>query len=160
MKVEDGMRLTGHLRIYKNDILVVDQKNTIDNELLAKLSDTLNSNADFAFDAMFTTDEEYFGSGGSDNKDGIMYLVTARYQTTVTIVHASDPSGSYYRQWTGTLTASGAIAVTGAGIGHNLVADSTAIATAFTTAFAYTTFSTINLVSTDVLKIHWKLSFS
>lgn len=160
--MEELVRLRGHVQVLKNDELIHDIENTISVALKGEFRDAMNGAIDIALDNLFTTDELKGATGGSVNQDGIMYLDDADsdYGTMVTVVHASDPSGNYYRQWTGVLTASGVIAVDGGIIGHDLVAQAGPPTSKFNEEFATVTFAVVNLVGTDTLTIHWKISIS
>lgn len=61
--IKDNMELVGHIWVYKNDILLVDQKNAIENSFKAKLRDNFNANSDFALDNLFPQDELKGASG-------------------------------------------------------------------------------------------------
>lgn len=159
--IKDNMELVGHIWVYKNDILLVDQKNAIENSFKAKLRDNFNANSDFALDNLFPQDELKGASGSSANKDGICYIDVADSDlaTTVTVVHPADASGNYYRQWQGVLTASGNVSVNGARLGHNLAAVINGTTSDFATKYASASFSTVALSLGDTLTINWKISF-
>lgn len=151
--------LIGSVWIEKNGILVLKKKNAIHTDLKTNLRNTIHSNVNFALDNLFTTDELQFGST-QDNKDGLLYLDDgdSKYKTMVSEVHASDASGNYYRQWTGTLTASGTMATSGAKLGQDLIAVSST--DEFTVIYSSISFSQINLAASDQLLIHWKIELS
>ncbi len=139
--------------------LVFDEKNVIRTDLLDNMRDTMNSSIDFALDNLLATQAVTPANGA----DGIsLFDVDTAVGTTgmigmmATVVHPSDPSGDYYRQWQGTWQEpSASETVKSALIGHNFVDVSPGIVN----EYAFENINPdISLVLNDVLTINWKIS--
>lgn len=148
----------------------ISKPNSIHSELKAIIRDNLVSTTDFALDNLFATDGQIFGGGGHAagdpiGKDGIIVFDSTNtyWLTTITAVHPTDPSGSYYRQWQGVLTndfGAGSFVLSnqggtlGAMIGVDLDGNNT-----FGYTYALQVFDTdITMAANDILTTNWKIT--
>jgi len=115
--------------------------------------------------AMNGDNEEYMGFnllfsssvlGGIMEKDGIIVDVGASYYSMITTVHATDPSGNYYRRWQGILTAPAALNFLG-GVYLGTKFDA---AGHFDYPWDSDSLSAWSMAAGDILRINWKVSFS
>lgn len=138
--------------------LVFEDNNLIHALLKTDIRDTLHSSVDFAMDNLRATQH----ATGTTNDDGICIYDNNSTQTgtefigiMASVVHPTDPSGNYYRQWTGTWQEPSATeTVKSAQMGSILVSG-----TSFGNIFATEDISPdIALVLNDILTINWKIS--
>lgn len=143
---------------------VAGKDNTVSTELKAIIRDNLNSPTDFAMDNMFTIDGEEWGGtghvgGNPAGKDGILIVdvTNDKRLTLVTVVHPTDASGSYYRQWQGVLTNDfgvGSFVVNVLLLGVNMDAIGSYV---YIYAAGLLT-PNVTLAANDILTINWKLT--
>ena len=143
--------------------------NTISDELKAIVRDNMNAPADFALDNYFATDGQKYGGGGHAagdpaGFDGIVVLDTTNtyWLTLITIVHPSDASGNYYRQWQGKLINNLGAGVFNIGEGGGafdaLIGVNLDGANTFVYDFASKVIATaIVMQVNDILTINWKI---
>ncbi len=146
------------------------KENTIYTSYKNIIRDNLHSAADFAMDNLFGVDGQQEGGAGHAGgdpvgKDGILVYDSTndKYLTLITVVHPTDPSGDYYRQWRGTLTNNdgagifnaGVLGGTGAIMGVNLQN-----IFLFGYPYANQSFDVVTLAVDDILSVDWKISLS
>jgi len=98
-------------------------------------------------------------SGTYENKDGMLLHANNGddYYGFISGPHGSDPSGNYYKRWTGVFTAPGAVTVDGY---IELGVKSSTDGDHFTYKYATADIGELEMATNDVLKIHWKVSLS
>lgn len=165
----EGWHFCAKTKIWKK---VFSNRNTIQTELKAIIRDNMNSPTDFAMDNLFSVDGEVYGGDATygepadpAGKDGIMIYDDTNnlWLTMVTVVHPTDPSGSYYRQWQGVLTNDfgiGSFVIDedntvngGAAIGTNLNAS-----TDFLYEYAIGVPAETTMAGNDILTVNWKIA--
>ncbi len=176
-QVENGLKLTGHIQVFVERAkrpgiqeLLVDQENTINNEFKTVVRNTMNSNVDFALDNLQATSIANASLGaGANGKDGVIIgngdPATESYLPAdptapnfmASVVHPTDESGNYYRQWQGTFQnlLAGAVSINGAILGLNYLNTDQE---AFVTRYAIGTFSNVSLAQNDIITINWKIT--
>ena len=95
--------------------------------------------------------------GGILEKDGIIVDVGASYYSMITTVHATDPSGNYYRRWTGSFTAPSPVTITGE---LHLGCSDRGKGSGFSALWATVNIGSWAMGTGDILKVHWKVSLS
>ena len=95
--------------------------------------------------------------GGIMEKDGIIVDVGASYYSMITTVHATDPSGNYYRRWTGSFTAPSPVTITGE---LHLGTEDMGKGSGFNNLWATVNIGSWAMGTGDILKVHWKVSVS
>lgn len=94
---------------------------------------------------------------GIMDKDGIIVDVGASYYSMITTVHATDPSGNYYRRWTGSFTAPSPVTITGE---LHLGCDDRGFGLGFWDLWGTVDIGSWAMGTGDILKVHWKVSLS
>ena len=95
--------------------------------------------------------------GGHEGKDGILIDIGAGNCSMITTAHATDPSGNYYKRWTGVYTASSAESTNG-----NLYLGTYDLGSGdgFSNLWATVNIGSWNMSAGDILKVHWKVSLA
>jgi len=175
---EQGLQLKGRIQVFvkraKTGIeeLLVDQENTIQNDLKDVMRDVMHSNADFALDNLQATQVAQASLSASLNgKDGLLvYSVDSAIAVDnalgfmASAVHPTTPTGDspYFRQWQGVyqnLTGSTETAKS-AEIGQNYTQAPTADPPfdANGISFARSNFADVTLLDNDIITINWKIT--
>ena len=95
--------------------------------------------------------------GGVYREDGIIVDVGASYYSMITTVHATNPSGNYYRRWTGSFTAPSPVTITGE---LHLGTEDMGEGSGFNHLWATVNIGSWAMGTGDILKVHWKVSVS
>lgn len=105
------------------------------------------------FNGLFDTNTP----GGIPDKDGILINIEADNCSMITTAHATDPSGNYYKRWTGVYTASSAYSTNG-----NLYLGTYDLGCGdgFKNLWATVNIGNWSMSTGDILKVHWKVSLA
>ena len=135
--------------------LVKEAHNTTEAALKSWLCSAMNGNNEeyMGFNLLFSSSV----LGGILEKDGIIVDVGASYYTMITTVHATDPSGNYYRRWTGSFTAPSPVTITGE---LHLGCDDRGDGLGFFELWGTVDIGSWAMGTGDILKVHWKISLS
>ena len=135
--------------------LVKEAHNTTEAALKSWLCSAMNGNNEeyMGFNLLFSSSV----LGGIMEKDGIIVDVGASYYSMITTVHATDPSGNYYRRWTGSFTAPSPVTITGE---LHLGCDDKGGGSGFNHLWATVNIGSWAMGTGDILKVHWKISLS
>ena len=136
--------------------LVKEAHNTSQPYLLGMLRDcTYKDVVDkgMGFNGLFDANTD----GGYEGKDGILIDIGASNCSMITTAHATDPSGNYYKRWTGVYTASSAESTNG-----NLYLGTydKGSGDGFNNLWAKVNIGSWNMSAGDILKVHWKVSLA
>jgi len=135
--------------------LVKEAHNTTEAALKSWLCSAMNGNNEeyMGFNLLFSSSV----LGGIKKKDGIIVDVGTSYYSMITTVHATDPSGNYYRRWTGSFTAPSPVTITGE---LHLGCDDRGGGSGFNHLWATVNIGSWAMGTGDILKVHWKISLS
>lgn len=170
------LRLNGHiLGIIKRaatgiEEIVIDQANTIHNDLKGKMRDTMNSNTDFAMDNLQATQvAEASLSASLNGKDGLFLygsdltpIITNALGFMASDVHPTEPfdSNPYYRQWQGVYQnlTGGSESAEAADMGQSYTHTPSSGAFAAGVIYATSDFANVTLLDNDIITINWKIT--
>ncbi len=95
--------------------------------------------------------------GGIPDKDGILMNLGTGICSMITTLHATDPSGNYYKRFTGIYTAPSARSTNG-----NLYLGTYDLGCGdgFSNLWATVNIGSWNMSAGDILKVHWKISLA
>ena len=105
------------------------------------------------FNGLFTTNT----AGGYADKDGIVAFTSGSDYSMITTAHATDPSGNYYKRWTGILTAPKPITING---NLQLGTFDNGDGTGFANVWCTVNIGSWVMGTGDILKVHWKASLT
>ena len=96
-------------------------------------------------------------AGGMSDKDGILMNLGTGICSMITTLHATDPSGNYYKRFTGIYTAPSARSTNG-----NLYLGTYDLGCGdgFSNLWATVNIGSWNMSAGDILKVHWKISLA
>jgi hypothetical protein len=173
------VQLCGHVKVWVNNILMFEDKNTIGTFLLEYLASRLNSDTNSTrflgghlgfystgvIGGGVTNDEGWVVVNGAGTGDGIIISAdltpSAVHYGIDTVVHPTDPYGNYYAQWQGSMVAGTLwVALPTPAIAEIAIGNKFNAAAADGGGDVWASkvgLGPFNLTDTDILTIDWKL---
>jgi len=168
------LKLSGHVKVWKNNILIFEDKNTIGTFLKEYLASRLNSDTNSAL--FLGGDEGFYATGAIGGNDAGYVVVNASnvgdgiiisealagndHYGLDTVVHPTDPNGIYYAQWQAQMTAGATFEALGLSIDEIAIGNDFDIDNANGGGNIWASkigLGPFVLVDTDVLTIDWKI---